>query len=534
MKNLMRILCASAFLLGSVGVAQAQNLSASNTTTGTGTLDHISTISFTPGADSGSFDFILTWTAALMSTGTGNPAPDVVANIPGGTASCAVIANGSISCIVNANSSAVDLGAGTITIAFDIGATAGNSPLTFGTTNFLSQLGTAEPGTTTAGSVTIQAVAAPTVAFTPAAPGPIAFGPGGLGTPATPLPITIDGTGGTAGTSVSVACSFQAGAGTGLSVTGGPFTVNAPGTVGTDGTFNVGCTYQAAAQTGTLRCISTPSTGSPVNTDFTVTCPIGGATPPSVAYAPAVGSTISFTGPAVPIAQTITVSQTAPGTGGSVTVGPCVAPAGFTATGGPIVFTGGQPNPGGTIQLSCTAFGSTGSLSCPEITNDGVNPPATVQRTWNLNCPTASPEISTTPASGSTVNLTGAPGSTGSATIGIQNTGFAALTVTGCTITGAGAASFGAPTVSGGGTIAAGGTGSISLTCTAPAAGGTSVAASLSCTTNDADEGTITFPLSCTSILLSIPTLGLMGKGLMALLVLGLGLVGFGLHRRFA
>jgi hypothetical protein len=395
----------------------------------------------------------------------------------------------------------------------------------------------------TGDEIQVVAVSAPTTTFSPAPPGPIAFGPGGAGTTSAPINVTVDGTGGTAGTSTSVSCAFSPAA-PGLAVSGGPFTINNGDPAGdVDGTFAVTCSYAAGSpRSGTLACTSTPTVGGPTTTNYNVTCPAGGATPPSIAYNPNFGSTIQFNGPAGPVTQNIAVTQTAAGqTGTSVVVGSpnCTltgAGAGaFTVSGTPITFTGGQANAGGNIGVTCTvgAVANTATLTCPETTNDGVTT-GTVQRTWTLQCNAPSPEIVTTPPSGTGVNLSAAPSTTASATIGLQNTGFAPLTVTGCTITGAGAASFQAPVVSGGGTIAPGGTGTISLACTTPGAGGQSVAASLSCTTNDTDEGTITFPLACTALLLSIPTLGLMGKGLMALLVLSLGLIGFGLHRRLA
>lgn len=387
------------------------------------------------------------------------------------------------------------------------------------------------------GTITVVATSGPTITFAPPA-GTITFPAGGSGTNSAPIPINIDGTGGTVGQSTSVSCAFTPAA-TGLSVSGGPFTVNSGDAAGdVDGTFNVVCAYAAGSpRTGTLACTSTPTVGGPTTTNYTVNCPAGGATPPTIAYNPAVGSTIQFNGAAAPISQTITVTQTSTGQAGtSVAVGPCTLggtnPGNFTTTGSATI-NGGTAGQSGTINVTCTTQNSTATLTCPEVTNNGVGT-STVNQVFNLNCPNPQPEIVTNPASGSGLNLSGAPSTTASGSIGVQNTGFAPLTITGCTITGTGATNFGTPTVSGGGTIAAGGTGTIGVTCTTPGAGGTTAAATLTCTTNDADEGTITFPLACTAIVVSIPALGVMGKGLMALLVLGLGLVGFGLHRRFA
>jgi hypothetical protein len=395
----------------------------------------------------------------------------------------------------------------------------------------------------TGDEVQVVAISAPTTTFTPPPASGITFPAGGAGTTSAPINVTVDGTGGTAGQSTSVSCAFTPAA-AGLAVSGGPFVINSGDPAGdVDGTFAVTCTYAAGTpRNGTLACTSTPSTGSATTVNYAVTCPAGGATPPTIAYNPNFGSTIQFNGPAGPVTQNIAVTQTAAGQAGtSVSVSSCTlsgaGAAAFTTTTtpNPILFTGGQANAGGTIGVTCTvgATANTATLTCPETTNNGVGT-TTAQRTWTLQCNAPSPEIVTTPPSGSGITLAAAPSTTASGTIGLQNTGFAPLTVTGCTITGPGAASFSAPVVSGGGTIAPGGTGTISLACTTPGSGGQSVAASLSCTTNDSDEGTITFPLACTAILLSIPTLGLMGKGLMALLVLSLGLIGFGLHRRYA
>jgi hypothetical protein len=79
-----------------------------------------------------------------------------------------------------------------------------------------------------------------------------------------------------------------------------------------------------------------------------------------------------------------------------------------------------------------------------------------------------------------------------------------------------------------------GSTGNLVVSCQVPAAGGTSSTGALACTTNDNNEATANFTVTCTALVTSIPTLSILGKGLLAMLVLGLGFLGFGLRRQNA
>lgn len=73
------------------------------------------------------------------------------------------------------------------------------------------------------------------------------------------------------------------------------------------------------------------------------------------------------------------------------------------------------------------------------------------------------------------------------------------------------------------------------MTCAVSPTAGTTLTGTLQCNTNAAaPRDVINYNLSCQSQSASIPTLGLGGKALMVLLMLGFGLVGFQLYRRSA
>jgi hypothetical protein len=553
MKNaLLRAMGAPALLLFASTAAQAQSLVASNTTAGTGEVNHTSTISYTPGADSGSFDFILTFDDTNLTT----TVPEITPNIPNGTTVCNIVVQAGddqILCNATANSAAVDLGAGTITILFDVGPTAGVEPLTFAQANFFAQTGATEPGTTTNGSITVQAVASPSVTYTPAqdpdgtsdATPEVVFPAGGTGTTASSS-ITFDGTGGTAGQNTVVGpCSISGSGGITINPPFSNVTINSGDPAGdVDGTITLSCTYSGAGpQTNVLSCTEDGSIGAPVTRLWDVSCPQGGSTPPTIAYNPNFGTQINFQGTLAQVVnQSISVTETAQGqAGSSVVVGNCaITGAGAAAfgpvTGQPITINGGPPSQSGSLGLSCTipAASASATLTCDETTSTGVGAPTVAQRTWPLQCLAPSPEFNSNPAENTVVGLTALPGSTATRSIAVTNSGFAPLNVSGCNITGPDAANFGVPTVTGS-PIAPQGSGSINLSCTAPAAQGATFNATLTCTTDDPTDGedVVTWPLQCTSVILSIPTMGLWGKVALGLGVLALGLFGFAMRRRF-
>lgn len=429
----------------------------------------------------------------------------------------------------------------TLTFTVNAGQTGGTVyPVNVNGTACSDAGGNPVPCTETDGTITVVATSSPTITFAPPPPGPVTFPAGAAGSTNTQT-IDADGTGGTAGESTTVENCVVTGTGLALGAFT-PFTVNNGDPSGdVDGTIPVQCTYAAGSpRTGTLTCDVNPTLGATTQATWNLSCPAGGATPPSIAYNPPAGSTITIVG-AAGSTQTgsVQVTQTATGQAGTdVTVDNCVATAGFSApTGDPIVINGGTAGQGGTISTTCTipatAPDLTGTLTCDEIVDNGTGT-STTPRTWNLVCQTPSPEFSSSPQSGGTVTLTGAPTTTVTGSIPVTNVGLADLTVTGCAITGDPVTFPTVPTSPG--TIAPNATVPIGFSCVAPSAAGTTVTGTLTCTTNDTTdgEGTVTYTIACTSLILSIPAMDAGGKALLVLLVLGLGLVGFGMHRRLA
>lgn len=251
-----------------------------------------------------------------------------------------------------------------------------------------------------------------------------------------------------------------------------------------------------------------------------------GPSGPALAYNPAANTAIavpaSISGTAV--TSTIAVTQTGGDTGQTTTL-TCTAPAGYTATvtGSPFAVGG----TGGSIGLACSGGAAAGNLTCSEVRSGAGG--STVNSTWPLTCASA-PGFNSTPADGGTLSIVGIQGSVTPGAVAVSNPGTAALNISGCAVTGAG---FTLGTVSA--TVASGGTGSIGVSCAVPAVAGTTITGTLQCNTNAAAPAdVINYNLSCLSQSASIPTLGLGGKALMVLLMLGFGLVGFQLYRRSA
>jgi hypothetical protein len=383
------------------GVASAQTLVVPNQVGILNSPGQTFVVNFTPGPDSGAFDFVLNAVPAAALTFTA-----VAGNIPNGTSTCSNTAS-SVTCIVNANNSATDLAAGTITVTYTAGPVIGPVALNFGATNFFNQVGGTEPGVATNGVLTIANVAGPPLSYSP--------------TPTTAV--------------------------------------------------TVGASSTGTAITATI-----------------VATPIGGA-----------------------LGQSTTLVCT-------------IAGAGFAApvvTGSPFA-TGGAA---GSIGLACGTTATTGTLTCVETTSGSGG--TVTNHTWPLTCATA-PGFNSVPAPGGTLSISGIAGTTAPGGVAITNPGTGALNITGAAVTGAG---FTLGTVSN--PIAAGGSGTVNVSCAVPATAGTTIAGTLTFNTN-ATPATANYSLSCTSLSASIPTLGWTGKALMALLMLAFGWVGFQLHRRAA
>jgi hypothetical protein len=368
---------------------------------------------------------------------------------------------------------------------------------------------------------------------------------GGGATTPTPIAITYAGDGTTDGfettvqypaasmTAVTVAaanggsCSVNTATGviTVLAQDGALNALPAAATTYCNVTFTVGNVPGPIALnvTGTLQSNDgAPSGTALVETDATLTVFVG-PQPPTLNYNPAPGA---LTVPASLTPGTATVSVAITTTGGDVGQTRALAcgtiPTGYTA-----VVTGSPFGPGGTgsIGIGCTGTPAAGNLVCTET-------PGGATRTYNLTC-SSLPGYSSVPPIGGTVTLSGIQGGPATGGISVTNNGTAPLSITSCTP--GGTAGF-TVTSTFPIAIAAGATGSINLGCTAPAAAGTSITGgTLTCATNAPGAGAApNYNLTCSALSASIPTLGWGGKGLMVLLMLGLGLVGFQLYRRTA
>lgn len=359
MKRLLLPLLGGATLLAATAV-NAQNLTAP-TVNGTVNQQNLSyTITYTPGANSGGFDFVATYDSAepasVTTTVGGAGANDVTETVANGSISCSTTAT-TISCIANANDTANDLGTGTITILFDVGATTGTAPITFTNFNFFDQDGNPEAaGTATDGAVNIAAapvVQAPTLTFNPPAPGPIVLNATGGGS------IAVTASTGTAGTSTTLACTS----------TNGTATANPAsyGEAGGTGTVTVQCTpvVGAAGSPFTVSCDPTQSAGTDQPAQvFDATCP---AITPQPEFSAALSASL-VGAPGATLTGSIGISNT----GNAPLTITCGAPTGgFTVTSAPAspVAAGGSTS----IGISCVAPAAagattTGSLVC--TTND--------------------------------------------------------------------------------------------------------------------------------------------------------------------
>jgi hypothetical protein len=406
MSKTMCKLFASAALLFGAPALFAQTLVVPNQSGTINNAGQTFVINFTPGADSGGFDFTVAATPAANITITA-----VSATIPNGTATCSFNAPASsANCIVNANSNTVDLGAGSATVTYTGGATAGPVALNFTVANFFNQVGGSEPGTTTNGTLTLAA------------------GPSGLALGYAPA----------AGSAIAVPAS------------------------------------------------------------------IGGTT----------------------VTSTINVTQTGGDTGQNTTLACTVSGTGYvaTVTGSPFAPGGA----GGSVGLACAGTAGAQTLTCTQ-TRSGTGGGAPIVSTWPLTCASA-PGFTSVPPDDGTLTLVGIQGTSATASVAVTNPGTAPLTISGCAVTGT---AFSLGTISS--PIASGASGSIPVTCAVSPTAGTTLTGTLQCNTNAAaPRDVINYNLSCQSQSASIPTLGLGGKALMVLLMLGFGLVGFQLYRRSA
>lgn len=520
----------AALLLGMAGVATAGSVSVGTATgvanagAAAGTNPAVIPVNYTPGAGDTTVGvgMRVTWTNANL-TATVSPAGN-----------CSVNNTTRIVTIAVSDAANLPLAAQTLcSLTFTIAAATPASIETL-TADIASagqgcfDAALANTGcTATNGSIDIAAVSSPAVTYAPTAAAGVAFPAGGTGTSNTQT-ITATPSGGTAGQTTTVGSCAVTGAG--FALVGTPALSFPTGSV-TPGQIQVSYTYGPAAGTGTLTCVQTSSVSGPSNVVWNLTAPVGGATPPTISYAPAPGGTITLIG-TVGSTQTsnIVVTRTSNGqVGSSVTLNGQNAPAGFTITGFPAAFPGGSATPASAnLGVSCVIGAATtnATLTFNEVTSTGVPPDSTTARTYNLVCQAPSPEVSPAPAPGN-IAVQGAPSTTQTTQVAFANTGLADLTLA-CTVTGAGFTLTTAPTSP----VLPGATGTAVVSVALPPAQGTTITGTLVCTTNDADEPTLTYNISGTAVNLVVPTMSAWGKALMAALLAGLGLLGFTMMRR--
>ncbi|HRG14559.1 MAG TPA: hypothetical protein PLB00_01040 [Pseudomonadota bacterium] len=380
---------------------------------------------------------------------------------------------------------------------------------------------------------------APSLAYNPTASTPITMPQVGQGqTASSSIAVTPSAGSGTSTSTVS-GCAFSAVTGATFNVTSGTLTFTGSGTAAQ----NIGFTCVAPTNgqpdgTATLTCAQTIGGGAPTNVSWPVTCPDGlPVAAPNVTYTPAGGTTITFAagaaiGASVPGSTSVAVDINGGAVGGGA--GPeqtsvsCTATAGFTVTGGsvgpiPAVATVGTDT---TVNVSCTSAASAqaGTLTCAasQVIDGGA--PTVTNTTYPLDCAAAEVNITSTPAEGA-ITVTGTPNTNVAGSINLANSG--SDSTLSCTSTGS--VTLGAVPA----TVPAGSSAAVPFTCLTGAPG-VSNAGTIQCTTDDLGaEGTLDYTVSCIGVSdVPVPAINNLGKVLMVVLVIGLGLVGLGARRQ--
>jgi hypothetical protein len=376
--------------LATVG-ASAQSLVASNTNATINTLAHVTTVVFTNTSPVtyGAFDFRMTYNPANLTT-----TPAAITTSDPGTA-CNVTAPGTILCFANPSGVNTHLNPTvTITIPFDIGATAAVEPLSLFDVNGFDHTGSPLPLSGTNGSVTIVTGPPPdvVVTFNPISGSTVAFGGGMPGANVTQS-IAIGNTG-TIGTGTVSGCVISGPDAASFSITGGN-----PSTVPPATSLGLQATLGAAALNATLTCNVADSSAT-TSATWTLTAPAGTVLlAPTLAANPASGTTITLPGSyGAPVSSNIVITPTGGDAGGPDANVACSASAGFTVTAATLTFT----PPGGAAQnavVGCTpgAAAVAGTVSCGGTDQAGV-----INWSWPVNCPaaqTAPPPPTFVPAS---------------------------------------------------------------------------------------------------------------------------------------
>lgn len=381
---------------------------------------------------------------------------------------------------------------------------------------------------------------APALAYNPTSGTGITMPQVGQGqTASSSIAVTPSAGSGTSTSTVS-GCAFSAVSGATFNVTSAPtLTFTGSGTAAQNIAFTcVAPTNGQPDGTATLTCSETIGGGAPTNVSWPVTCPDGlPVAAPNVDYTPVGGTTITFgagasVGASVPGSTGVAVDINGGANGGAsapeTTSVSCTATAGFTVSGGTAgpVSAPAAAGTDTTVNVSCTSGASAqaGTLTCvaSQVIDGGA--PTTTNTTFPLDCAAAEVNITSTPAEGA-ITVTGAPNTSIGSAINLSNSG-SASTLT-CTATG----SVTLGTVPA--TVPASGSASVPFTCLSGAPG-VNNPGTIQCTTQDLGaEGTLDYTVACIGVAdVPVPAINNLGKVLMVVLVIGLGLVGLGARRQ--
>jgi hypothetical protein len=333
----------ASLLLGLGSVAVGQSLTASETTAVINATNHETTVAFAPGATpTNSFNFDLNFDTSRLTFAS--------VAVPAGVSCNGVATPGTVRCLADGGddgSNLLPLAALNITIRFNVGATAGVTPLTLAGVVMTSTSGASQSPTLTNGQVDISnAPPTPlTLSYNPA-PGALILPSGNAGTT-----VSRDIVATAAGNSGSASLSCTAAAG--FTVTPN-LTFNAAG----DQNIAVGCTLGASVVNGNITCteIDGDSVAPGATRTWTATCPQGGVVPvnPTITTVTATGA---FAMPSGALGQTVSrlIDFSASGGAGtgSATIN-CTATAPVTVTPAMQTVTGSAQPTDVAVRLQLT------------------------------------------------------------------------------------------------------------------------------------------------------------------------------------
>lgn len=350
-----------------MGTASAQSIVASETEAFINQQNHGSTVVFTNStpATIGAFDFELTYNAANLTLTTADITSDF------GGAACSINTPGTILCFATPTSGLLLPASITINLPFDIGATEGAEPLTFGTTAVFDDGGNSVALVPDNGSVTVSAAPPDVVlAFNPASN--VVF-PGGVSQTTTAASIAVTVASGTIGTGTIDNCVLSG-------PNAGAFTiVSGSATVPPDDSIDLEVQLANTALNATLTCDLDDASAATTKV-FTLSAPAGTPVPaPGYSSTPAAGTALTCNGqPGATTNTSITITNNGfAGAGSDLTYNCTVSGAAFEITAGATdTLVVGESS---QVSVQCTvpaedAPPAEGNLNC--TSNDGAVPSA--------------------------------------------------------------------------------------------------------------------------------------------------------------